>query len=152
MPDTIFDNLWTVILDKQQSINKQADERFNKYYREREKSNRLIEESEKKYFQRIDVKNHDMEKLDERINRQLENNKFYDIKHHDEEEKKDTGRYSKIKAKNSTKEKTGGRYDNYNNIYEAINDADIEYAEKQALMEAVSNIQQRFAGQSDESS
>ncbi|MCL2210032.1 MAG: hypothetical protein FWC19_07675 [Treponema sp.] len=134
------------------------DESFNRYKQEREKGNRLIEESEKKYFRNINIKNQELEKLDEKINQQLKNNKFSidagDNNKPEKETKKDSENFLRTNLKNIKLpgDKTDSRYNNYKYVYDAIADANLENDEKQALFEAVYLIQQQFTKTPEESS
>jgi len=74
--DDFIEKIWSAILEKQQSINRQLEVSAEKITRDMEKSSRLIEESEKKYLLRIDKKNLELKELDRKINKQLEDNKI----------------------------------------------------------------------------
>jgi len=145
--ENFIDKIWNTIVEKQQSLNKQMDESFDRLNREREQGNRLMEESEKKYFRRVDRKNLEMKELDNRIHKQLEENKLK-VEEHRREEAEKSGRLFKGKKARKGKRTSGDsadiRYDDYSDIYNAISVSSFEDEEKQALIDAVSGIQQRF--------
>ena len=148
--ENFIDQIWNTIVERQQSLNKQMDESLDKLSREREQGNRLMEESEKKYFRRVDKKNLEMKELDDRIHKQLEENKLKVEEHRKEEEEKSgklfKGKKAKRKARNrgTSEDSADIRYDDYSDIYNAISVSSFEDEEKQALIEAVSGIQQKF--------
>jgi len=75
MSDDFIDRLWAVIEERQDSINKQLSESERKFILRQEEGKRIIEISERKFFQRIDKRNLAIKELDQKILKQLEENR-----------------------------------------------------------------------------
>jgi hypothetical protein len=96
LSDEFVDKIWSIIYEKQESINQQMEESERKYNLQLEENKNLIEESEKKFFLRMEEKSRHLVEVDSKINKQLEENR---TKPHEEpqEEDKKAGR---VKLKN----------------------------------------------------
>ncbi|MCL2800228.1 MAG: hypothetical protein FWD28_00535 [Treponema sp.] len=94
----LVDKIWSVLLEKQNSINRQLEEYDRRVNLQSELNSRLIEESEKKLFKRIDRRNLEMKEIDHKIKQQLEKNKVK-IDEIPEKENKDQGRKRAILGK-----------------------------------------------------
>ena len=150
--EELIDRIWTAIVERQNSLNEQMDNSFKRLNREREEGNKLTEESEKNYFRRVDRKNMEMKELDTRIHRQLEENNLRSEDDFEYEERRERRKLTrkrknrKIRINNNESPEIIAEYrhEDYSYIYDAINESDLEDEEKQALVEAVSVVQQRF--------
>jgi len=150
--EELIDRIWTAIVERQNSLNEQMDKSFRRLNREREEGNKLTEESEKNYFRRVDRKNMEMKELDTRIHRQLEENNLRSEDDFEYEERRERRKLTrkrknrKIRINNNESPEIIAEYrhEDYSYIYDAINESDLEDEEKQALVEAVSVVQQRF--------
>jgi len=152
--EELIERIWTAIVERQNSLNEQMDKSFKRLNREREEGNKLMEESEKNYFRRVDRKNMEMKELDTRIHRQLEENNLRSEDEIAEEERREKRKLTRKRknrkirirtSKNETPEIIAEyRHEDYSYIYDAIRESDFEDEEKQALVEAVSAVQQRF--------
>jgi len=150
--EELIDRIWTAIIERQNSLNEQMDKSFKRLNREREEGNKLTEESEKNYFRRVDRKNMEMKELDTRIHRKLEENNLRSEDDFADEERRERRKLTrkrknrKIRISNNESPEIIAEYrhEDYSYIYDAISESDLEDEEKQALMEAVSAVQQRF--------
>ena len=150
--EELIDRIWTAIIERQNSLNEQMDNSFKRLNREREEGNKLTEESEKNYFRRVDRKNMEMKELDTRIHRKLEENNLRSEDDFADEERRERRKLTRKRknrkiriSNNDTPEIIAEyRHEDYSYIYDAISESDLEDEEKQALMEAVSAVQQRF--------
>jgi len=96
--DDLIEKIWSRILRRQHSINRQLEEIDKKYILRIEENNRLVEESEKKLFKRMDVNNFQIKEYLKKNNFESEN-----------EEENAEGKDGKTKSKrNAKKSKSSG--------------------------------------------
>lgn len=55
--DELIDKIWSIFLEKQYAINRQLEESEKKYYQRVEETKRLIKESEDKFFRQMEERN-----------------------------------------------------------------------------------------------
>jgi len=148
--DDFIERIWSAIIERQRLLNRQLEETEGRIKAQNEKGSRLIQESEKKFFHKVDKKNLEMKELDEKIIKHLENNKVRTDGEPEEfkKEKRNAKRRGKIFNKfKLLKDNNDSRYNDYSKIHDAIADSDLDDEEKQTLMEIVSNVFEKFTRQ-----
>jgi len=145
----LFDKIWSSILKKQESINRQLEESERKILRQMEENRRLTELSEEKFFRQQENKHKQLEMIDQRIKRQLKENRLKEEEIEDEITDEVTvkkgKRSKKFKLKHLEGAENTDRYGEYNKIFEDIVNAQISNEEKQELVETITKIYQKFA-------
>ena len=94
--DLMADKIFSLLIDRQESINRQLERIEENYNRQNEEKKRRIEESTQHALQRMEKNNQRLEELGSRISNQLINNYKYKS---DEEQEEDSSTGSKNRRK-----------------------------------------------------
>ena len=95
LSDDLIEKIWLAIAEKQQSINRQMDESEKKYFQRVEESKRLLEKTGKKFFYRLDEKKRHLDETETELYRKLEANRILFESTLDKEEQETAKRLKK---------------------------------------------------------
>ena len=77
LTDDLIEKIWNALFEKQRIINKQMDESEKKYYQRLEENKRILEENERKFFDLLDDKKRHLDETEEQFAKRMEANRIF---------------------------------------------------------------------------
>jgi len=74
--DELIEKIWTALHEKQKTINRQMDESEKKYFQRVEESKRILEKSEKIFLNQLNDKKRHLNETEEQFARRMEANRI----------------------------------------------------------------------------